>query len=105
MSSRKEVHAFLNQLRKTRSIYIVNRSKNRETFWALQMTLQDQIDLIKSLSSSNYWRGPLNDDDPSRDGKIWIFKKNYQNHRLYIKVKVDETRNTLIVISCHIDEY
>lgn len=105
MIPRKELEAFLAQLRKTKNFYFVDRSKNRETFWRMGMTLQDQKDLIQSLTLADYWQGPLTDDDLKRDGKLWVFKKCYQGYRLYIKVRIDERRDTVFVLSCHFDDH
>ena len=84
---------------KTKKIRIVCTEKNRQTRYHLGITVDDQITLVKTLSSTDYVSGPESDYNGT-SGNIWKFKKSEFGEVFYIKIKY---KDPLTVISCHID--
>lgn len=82
------------------TIRIVNRDKNRLTRYRLGITVDEQIDLIRSLEKSDYKSGPEADHDGT-EGSIWVFSKKAYGEIFYIKLKHD---TNIKAISCHIEE-
>ena len=70
------------------------------------LTVDDIMVIIKSLDSSNYIKGPIPDNKPNekRNKPVWIFKRNWNSKKLYIKIKIFITKNKVFVLSIHEDE-
>jgi len=89
-------------------VHIEDRDKNAETRRRLGITVDDQEDLIRELTTRNYVKGPEADHNPNYPGDIWVFKKEAYEETFYIKLKglefTDDGKLTK-VISCHIAEY
>lgn len=92
-------------IKECENIHIVNRRKNAETRRLLGITVDDQEQIIRSITSRDYISGPEFDDDPKYPGEIYIFKRYAYGHLFYIKLKeVFISGNITWVISCHLDE-
>lgn len=100
------IQNFINEIAKVDEIIFVPTDKNKRTRLLLGLTVLDCEEIIKGLTVSDYIKGPEDDHDPAREGKVWIFKTNYDANVLYIKLKeVEIIRNNRVIrcLSCHID--
>ena len=68
------------------------------------ITQYDAKRAIRSLTNSDLFKGPVDDDNPKRNYPVWIFKKRIFNCRCYIKLKIINKGKVAIVISFHEDE-
>jgi hypothetical protein len=102
LASQNEITRIISLVRSINSFRIVDTKKNRETRYRLGITVDDQKQLIHSLTVNDYNSGPEQDYDSSRSGEIWIFKKYAYGTIFYIKIKIDITHE-IRVLSCHID--
>ena len=66
----------------------------------------DILEIVKSLCKDDYIKGPIPDDKPSlnRNKPVWIFKKEWDDMYLYIKVKIFLSNKKVYVVSIHEDE-
>ena len=90
---------------KDENIQILPREKNEEFMFANAITQCDAKDFIRSLSASDYIKGPVLDIDPNRKHYLWIFKKYGFEKYCYIKLKVINGGKVVIVVSFHEDEW
>lgn len=106
MADITEISAFLSSVQSADKIIIVNTEKNRKTRYLLGITIEMQEDIIKSLLSTDYLKGPLPDDDPSKIGLVWVFIHMYNGTKFYIKIKeIEIIHDSKIAkcLSCHIE--
>lgn len=84
----------------------VPRKKNLDSLSMLGLTIEDVKDSIFELVEDDYYNGPKEDHDKNRNGEIWIFKKNIEGYKFYIKLKIaGEDNNTILkCISFHEDK-
>lgn len=90
----------------TATIRIENTWKNRETRYRLGLTVDDQIEIVRSLVVEDYTSGPEGDHNIPTGVVIWKFKKLVDGTLFYIKVRWYEPsgdENSMDAISCHID--
>jgi len=100
------IRSFLSSLKAVDEIRIINTDKNRRTRYYLGITVDDQEDMIRNLTVEEYDKGPVEDHDPNRKTKLWIFKHNYAGTMIYIKItEIEIIKNDKLVraLSCHID--
>jgi hypothetical protein len=75
------INAVLQELRKAAelgNIAMVDsfpRKKNRDTLFKLQYKYKDVIKEFCSLTTDNFYSGPIQDKD-SDSGMLWVFKKH-----------------------------
>ena len=86
----------------------ISRGHEKTELFILNTDLEkeDIVKIIKSLNSEDYVKGPIPDDKPNlnRHKPVWIFKKNWQEIRLYIKIKIFITTKKIYLLSIHEDE-
>ena len=82
----------------------VPRTKNIRSIAQLGFTISDVKDTLMDLVPSDYYSGP--DTDRDREGMVWVFKKNIDGLKIYIKLKIRQggSRTDLVCISFHVDE-
>lgn len=80
---------------------IANRNKNRDFMLNYGLLTTDIKNIILDLEIDDYYKGPET-DDAGYAGEIWIFTPNFQDTRLYIKIRLE---NNTIVICISIHEY
>lgn len=68
------------------------------------ITQYDAKRAIRSLTTSDLFKGPVDDDNPKRNYPVWIFKKHIFNCMCYIKLKIINKGKVAVVISFHEDE-
>lgn len=63
-----------------------------EALFEIGLTEINQVwNEILLLTSSDYYQGPIPDRDRPLDGDvIWIFKKDINDHLVYIKLRIDQ---------------
>lgn len=83
------------------NIQFVQRDKNVEFQTKFEISETQLKREIKSLNSSDYCDGPLDDYDTNRKHPVWVFKKYVQNIYCYIKIKIINHGKIVIVISFH----
>jgi len=93
------------ELLKTVKIEIVPRKVNMDFIYESGATIDEVYDCIRHLEERHLKEGPVDDDDKTRKGKIYIFQTMFiERYWAYVKVKVklDELSNKFIaVISFH----
>lgn len=85
----------------------VPRKKNLNSLSMLGLTIEDVKDSIFELVEDDYYSGPEEDYDKDKIGKIWVFKKNIEGYKFYIKLKIvsEDNNDILRCISFHKDKY
>ena len=86
-------------------IQVIDRDKNKEFRNKYGLSITDTKDMIKQLKIEDLYKGPVEDDNPNRKHPVWIFIKNINLIRCYIKMKVINKCKVIIVISFHECEY
>lgn len=82
---------------------LAQRFKYTQTLSRLGIIEQDVIEDIKNLTVNENW-SKQPDNNPVFPGDVWICKKNLHGKCIYIKLKIKETENDLLLImSYHID--
>ena len=93
------------ELLKTVNIEIIPRQVNIDFIYESGATIDDVKDCIRHLEERHLKKGPVDDDDKTRKGKIYIFQTLFiERYWVYVKVKVklDKVSNKFIaVISFH----
>lgn len=106
MASQEEKQKFINQIAEADEIDLIPAPKNKATRLALGLTILDCERLIKAITIDDYFRGPEDDHDRERSGKVWVFKKMHLGERIYIKLKEIEVKHGNKIMEClswHID--
>lgn len=109
-ASKEEINSFLVRCRKLvydgQLQFLPRVNLRKLTRYGLM--IEDVENIITELSSENYFRGPEDDYDMDKygSGDIWQFKKNIDNRRFYIKIKLVEDVSEPFVkcMSFHLDE-
>ena len=79
------------------------RKRNNDTLAGLGFTIIDAFDSIYELTVDEYDSGPLIDRDDADSPMYWVFKKPIWGRTVYIKLKILEDTNQLVVKSFHTD--
>ena len=106
MSNKLGLKEFVDNVKNAGRIIIPERlidDKNLQTRRILGITIEDQKNIVRSVETSDYHQGPMDDKDSKRGGVLWVFKKEAFGEMFYIKLKYLEDDNKVIAISCHID--
>ncbi|MHB8484028.1 MAG: toxin [Nitrospiria bacterium] len=92
MSEKWQVELFLHEFRNSwpPDHFVVPRDKNNSTLAELGLTPLQRMEAVLSLTTSNYIKGPVLDDDNSQTD-IWIFGTKIQEVEIYIKLKIFTT--------------
>lgn len=104
----EELDIFLTKLKETlihggsKSLILLTRDKNNRTITELGFTKRNIFQEIISLSSKEYHEGPQDDKDV--EGILWTFIKRIKNKNIYIKIKLKNTKN-VVLISFHEAEF
>lgn len=102
-----QIQRFLRDVRHADIIDFVPTDKNRLTRLSIGLTAHDQDDIVRNLRIVDYHSGPSMDKDPTRNGLVWVFKHQFEEHMLYIKLKekiIVEGNTVIKCLSCHIDQ-
>lgn len=102
-----QIQRFLHDVKHADIIDFVPTEKNRLTRLSIGLTAHDQDDIVRNLKVSEYYSGPSKDKDPTRSGSVWVFKHQFEEHKLYVKLKekiIVEGNTVIKCLSCHIDQ-
>ena len=106
--TKQEVESFLcDFIAKLRiyDIFFLNRKKNEETLFQLEINASDQIEFLKSLTTENYFKGPTKDAFDPESPPNWEFGKIIKGHEIYIKINLGKSNKRVMCISFHIAEH
>ena len=108
MSSREDVIQFLKEFifkMDFWGLYVrINRPKNNDTLYALELSANDVKGVLKKLELEDYSEGPVL-DTLYRKSELWVFGKVIKEHEVYIKIQLGEPGCNTICISFHFAEY
>ena len=107
MPTTSEISAFLTQAKTALSAgnytILEQRQKYMSTLTQLGIVKQDVIDDIKGLTANENW-SKKPDNNPSFPGDVWICKKHLHGTCIYIKLKLQiSSSSALLIMSYHID--
>ena len=80
---------------------LANREKNREFMLEYGLLINDIKNIILDLEIDDYYKGPEK-DEAGFDGEVWIFTPNFQDIKLYVKLRLS---NNILVVCISIHEY
>ena len=94
-SKRDEVVSFLRKFKRAaigppKGLEIWSALKNVEGLLQLGINSSQRNEYLLQITPEEYCEGPKEDDNPERDGKVWIFGMNIGNQEVYIKLKIVE---------------
>src|SRR6056297_2031919 len=89
------------------TIKIVSRDKNLLFLYQNGMIIQDVCEILKSLTESDYLKGP-EPDHQNKSDQIFVYKTIYEGLEVYIKLKyktisddLNNEQEKIIIISFH----
>jgi hypothetical protein len=74
------------------------REKNNRYLAKTGMTPRERLSIIRGLQIANYVAGPEQDYNSSDDPDIWTFKRGFQGHEIYIKIKLIKAEEDIYAI-------
>lgn len=106
-SPQADVEKILNDMRnalRQNRMSFVKREKNMATLALMGWKFKEVKDAMYALTYSNYVKGPEDDRKDPHGDKLWIFKTNLENQKIYIKFKIlYQTDGSIKTLSFHID--
>lgn len=103
-----EVQRFLNDFhQKVRVFDIIfwdEREKNLESLKRLNISREDRIEVIKSITVEDYSEGPIT-NLLNQFGDLWVFGKDVSGQEVYIKICYGLPNRSTICVSFHIAEH
>lgn len=108
MASVNDVEVFLTDFKAKMCLFpeeiaIINsRPENAQTLAILEITVAQQLHIIRNLQGKDYSSGPLDDDNKHRDLIWWVFGVKIKNKEVYIKLSLNKLNMIPICISFHI---
>jgi len=90
----------------TNGFTLIERDKTMKSITSLGITISDVKDILLSLTPQHYFDGPLKDDDTQFKESIFVYKINYADTTIYIKLKIvmENDKEIVRIISFHKDE-
>jgi len=85
-------------------LFINSRTENTQTLADLEITVGDQLRIVKSLTVKQYSSGPLDDDNKHRNLIWWVFGVEVKKKEIYIKISLNELNRSPICISFHLSK-
>lgn len=110
-SSKEEVRKFLLEFKRVatsgKGVTLIPRKETTSTLPRLGLTKRNLEEILLSLSTTDYCKGPEEDEGIGRSGEMWFFGKEIEGHDIYIKLKVEKIKGAEIAkcISFHIANY
>ena len=68
--------------------HISERDKNRDFLVSNGFTLEDQLNILRSLTPADFIKAEGDRDDPNRMDTYWFHKKDYEGILVYVKYKI-----------------
>ena len=107
MATKDEVNSFLAQFHTKANIfgikYFGGREKNMNTLAELGITAKFRDDIVKQLSTEDFYKGP-EPNVQNNLGDMWVFGKTINSKDVYIKITLGLTNNSAVCMSFHIAE-
>lgn len=107
MTTKEEVDQFLKSFfEKMRFFDILfrnDRGKNQQALLDLEISPTKRLEVIKSLESDDFVRGPL-PDTLNKSTDLWEFGKKIKKKDVYIKITMGFPNSSVICISFHLAE-
>jgi hypothetical protein len=88
---RKYVLQFLKELKDLiheNGLFVLPHQKNKEALIDLGLTVKLRVEIVLSLSVSDYSAGPIRDE--YEPGDYWVFGKKIDGVEVYIKLRITE---------------
>ena len=67
---------------------IEDRAKNRAFLAENGFTLEDQLDILRSLTPRDCFKAEEDRDDPKGGDTYWFYKRKYEGLPVYVKYKI-----------------
>lgn len=89
MTEKSQVELFLNEFRRCwlPKCIVINRTVNNEALIELGFTPKQRRNIILSLTSKDFVKGPVPDESKSTED-VWFFGKKMDDTEIYIKLKI-----------------
>lgn len=81
-----------------------DRGKNQQALLDLEITPGKRLEIINSLKSDDFVRGPL-PDTLNKGTDLWEFGKKVKKKDVYIKITMGNQNSSVVCISFHIAEH
>lgn len=97
MTTKSQIQLFLTQIKETitsKNFIVIPRDKNNEFLATTGMTPKEREEIILSLETRHYMKGPAADHKNPGEKEIWVFKVNYSGKDIYIKLKLSLNPDT-----------
>jgi len=108
MTTKQEVEQFLKlffeKMRFWSILFRNDRGKNQQALLDLEISPAKRLEIIKSLESVDFVRGPL-PDTLNKSTDLWEFGKKVKKKDVYIKITMGIANNPVICISFHVAEH
>lgn len=91
MTAKFQIQLFLTQIKETitsKNFVVIPRDKNNDFLAKTGMTPTERENIILSLESRHYVKGPASDHNNPKEKDIWVFKATYNGMDIYIKLKL-----------------
>ena len=72
----------------TQQYNICERDKNRDFLASNGFTLEDQLNILRSLTPTDCIKAEPDRDDPNGADTYWFHKKSYEGILVYVKYKI-----------------
>ena len=105
-SEKREIEHFLEEFKvklKTFDIFFLNRDKNEQTLYDLEITPKQRIEYLNKLKAEDYYKGPVEDKYDPESLPFWEFGIKINNKEVFIKISLWKNKKVLC-ISFHIAE-
>ena len=107
MATKDEVNGFLAQFHTKAKVfgitYFGGREKNMNTLAELGITAKFRDDIVKQLSTEDFYKGP-EQNVQNNLGDMWVFGKTINSKDVYIKITLGLTNSSAVCMSFHIAE-
>lgn len=83
---------------------LIPREKNMESIYSMGLSIFNVEEIIANLSVEDYEDGPTPDHKYAED-EVWEFITNFEEYKIYIKLKLDDKDDLAVCISFHEAQY
>jgi len=97
LTAKFQIQLFLTRIKESitsKNFVVTPRDKNNEFLAKTGMTPKERENIILSLESWHYIKGPVSDHKNHGEKEIWVFKVNYSGKDIYIKLKLSPNSDT-----------
>lgn len=98
------LRAFHMKLKTWGVVFRDDRSKNAQALLDLEMTSNKRIEILETIVTADYSKGPL-EDTLNKKQEMWVFGKTVKNREIYIKITLGFPGTRTICVSFHPAEH